>query len=339
MGFHRLVVPVYAGGLRGGDDYINNAVAGTPAPADGALGAGLYAGSYFFAQSDQVTGTALNRGLKALAANTDFLDNAIVQMALDYVAADTAQNVALANTAPAGDLLIGSAAKPVSFTGAPFSLALGTVATQLTALLGRLNDDERVRIIAVNATVDDGGFRDKTIVINAFNLTVTLPDPTVNKGREIRLVSTTMATAMHLAPDGAEKINGVAATFELPDGFACSVISNGVDWFVIQGERRRLHIEVQTYASAESAVPAQNEIFEVDTTGGVASIQLPPLNTDEHTGRRIYIKDIGGALSTNPLTILRDGTDTIEGVASNFVFEADYGSLTLWASTSGWWFL
>lgn len=88
MAFHRLTVPGYAGGLRPGEDYVNNAVAGTPAPADSALGAGTYAGSYFFGANDQVTGAALNRGLKALAQNTDNLDDRIVQMALDYAAAD-----------------------------------------------------------------------------------------------------------------------------------------------------------------------------------------------------------------------------------------------------------
>ena len=341
MGFHRLTTPVYAGGLRGGDDYINNAIAGTPAPADGALGAGLYAGSYFFAQSDQVTGTALNRGLKALAANTDFLDNAIVQMALDYVAADTAQNVALANTAPAGDLLIGSAAKPVSFTGAPFSLVLGTVSSQLTALLAKVNDDERIRVVTTNVTVDGAGFRDKTIIVDLGCTAITLPNPTTNKGRAIRIACDSDANdlSINLVRNAAEKINGVAASFFLPDGFAVTVVSDGTDWYVFQGERRNLHWEVQAYASAESAVPVDNEVFEVDTTGGVSSIALPPL-AHPHLGRRIYIKDIGGMLSTNPLTLLRNGgIGTIEGVAANFVYDADYGSLTLWASATGWWFL
>lgn len=77
MAFHRFSVPTYTGGLPGGYDYINNATSGTPAPADNALGAGTYSGSYFFGQSDQVTGAALNRAAKALAENTDHLDDLI----------------------------------------------------------------------------------------------------------------------------------------------------------------------------------------------------------------------------------------------------------------------
>jgi hypothetical protein len=358
VGFHRLTTPVYAGGLRVGDDYINNAGGGTPAPADTVLAGGTYVGSYFFADG-QVTTAAINRAHKALAANDDFLDDAIVQLDLDiaaaiaayiaadvvvtnaFIAADTVQNVALANTAPAGDLLIGSAAKPVSFTGAPFSLALGTVSSQLTALLAKVNDDERIRVVTTNVTVDGAGFRDKTIIVDLGCTAITLPNPTTNKGRAIRIACDSDANdlSINLVRNAAEKINGVAASFFLPDGFAVTVVSDGTDWYVFQGERRNLHWEVQAYASAESAVPVDNEVFEVDTTGGVSSIALPPL-AHPHLGRRIYIKDIGGMLSTNPLTLLRNGgIGTIEGVAANFVYDADYGSLTLWASATGWWFL
>lgn len=96
MAFHRLTVPGYAGGLRPGEDYINNAVSGVPAPADAALGAGTYSGSYLFAPGDQVTGAAINRGYKALAQNTDALDDRLVQMALDYAAADAVLTADLA---------------------------------------------------------------------------------------------------------------------------------------------------------------------------------------------------------------------------------------------------
>ena len=91
MGFHRLTVPGYPGGLRGGDDYINNAVSGTPAPASNVLAATTYIGSYFFATGEQVTGAAVNRGLKALAANCDFLDDAIVAQGTAVSAAVAAE--------------------------------------------------------------------------------------------------------------------------------------------------------------------------------------------------------------------------------------------------------
>lgn len=75
MTFHRLTVPTYFGGLPGGADYINNAISGTPAFANGALVAGPNSGSYFVGFAEDATSADVNRPAKALAENTDFLDD------------------------------------------------------------------------------------------------------------------------------------------------------------------------------------------------------------------------------------------------------------------------
>jgi len=75
MGFHRLTVPSYTGGLPGGYDYINNAVSGTPALADGPKVGGLNSGSYYVGLSDDSTSEATNRPHNALAENCDILDD------------------------------------------------------------------------------------------------------------------------------------------------------------------------------------------------------------------------------------------------------------------------
>lgn len=75
MAFHRLTVPAYFGGLPGGYDYVNNAVTGTPALADGARASGPNAGTYFVGFGEDARTLAANRGLKALAENTDYLDD------------------------------------------------------------------------------------------------------------------------------------------------------------------------------------------------------------------------------------------------------------------------
>lgn len=107
MTFHRLTVPSYSGGLRGGDDYINNAASGTPAPADTVLAAGLYAGSYFFAANTPVTGASINRGLRALANNTDLLDNRVTVNEINIAGFTTA----FQTYADAGDVATLVAAK------------------------------------------------------------------------------------------------------------------------------------------------------------------------------------------------------------------------------------
>jgi len=75
MGFHRRTVPTYFGGLPGTYDYINNAVSGTPAAADGAKGSGPNAGSYFVAFGEDATSSNTNRANDALAENCDLLDD------------------------------------------------------------------------------------------------------------------------------------------------------------------------------------------------------------------------------------------------------------------------
>jgi hypothetical protein len=75
MGFHRLAVPSYTGGLPGGYDYINNATSGTPALANGALASGPNSGSYFVGFGDDGSSANVNRPIHALAENCDYLDN------------------------------------------------------------------------------------------------------------------------------------------------------------------------------------------------------------------------------------------------------------------------
>jgi hypothetical protein len=144
--FHRLTVPSYAGGLRGGDDYLNNAVAGTPAPADTVLVAGLYAGSYFFVDG-QVTAAAVNRGLQALAANCDFLDDAIVDLALDF-AAFTADYIA-ADAVVTADYIAADVVVTNGYVAAVASEAATRAADDVT-LLGAISTEAGAR------STDDG---------------------------------------------------------------------------------------------------------------------------------------------------------------------------------------
>ena len=75
MPFHRLTVPSYFGGLPGGYDYVNNAIAGTPAFADAVKGSGPNVGTYFVAFGEDGTSSDANRPAKALSENTDHLDD------------------------------------------------------------------------------------------------------------------------------------------------------------------------------------------------------------------------------------------------------------------------
>lgn len=75
MGFHRFNPPSYFGGLPGGYNYLNNAVAGTPALVSGVLAGGPNVGSFFVGYEDDGTSANANRPHAALGENTDLLDD------------------------------------------------------------------------------------------------------------------------------------------------------------------------------------------------------------------------------------------------------------------------
>jgi hypothetical protein len=76
MPLHRLVTPTYIGGLPGTHDLIND---GTPddAAADGQKVGGSNEDTYFVAFGEDATSSNANRPHKALAQNTDFIDDVI----------------------------------------------------------------------------------------------------------------------------------------------------------------------------------------------------------------------------------------------------------------------
>ena len=73
----------------------------------------------------------------------------------------------------------------------------------------------------------------------------------------------------------------------------------------------------------------------VDPTSGVVSVHLPAASAS--AGRVIIVKSVGPS-GTNNITITRSGSDSIEGLAANYVMDADYQSVTLqcYNGASGW---
>lgn len=209
MAFHRLTVPVYSGGLRGGDDYINNAVSGTPAPADGALGAGTYIGSYFFGPGDQVTGAAINRGFKALAQNCDFLDDAVVALEIDVTQA-------LADAAAA-------------------SASAATTASNLAAHIAERSPSA----VQTSAFAVNGNHDFWRVDTTGGAVTATMPAASTLTGRTIvfKDVSATGAFATNgltVAPNGADKIEGINSSFPFEAaGGRLRLYSDGTDWWIV----------------------------------------------------------------------------------------------------------
>lgn len=139
-----------------------------------------------------------------------------------------------------GDSVVAAAAKAVSFAGAYASLAGANVMAQVTELLAFINQKYRVRTIAANVVADDAGYRDETVILNASNITYTLPAPASSAGREIFFADKTGTLAMAgtaqvtlVRNAVGDKIDGIAASYLLQTPYGrWSVRCDGTDWYV-----------------------------------------------------------------------------------------------------------
>lgn len=70
---------------------------------------------------------------------------------------------------------------------------------------------------------------------------------------------------------------------------------------------------------------ANYNYFEVDTTGGSRTLTLPAVSTVAK-GRSYWLKDVGNDAANHNITLIRNGTDTFDNVASNRVFDTNGGA-------------
>jgi hypothetical protein len=86
--------------------------------------------------------------------------------------------------------------------------------------------------------------------------------------------------------------------------------------------------------SGQYTVVSTDYYIGVNTTSVTGSISLPSVATTT-AGRTITIVDETGNASTNNIHISGSGTDKIDG-DSVFSIESDYGSITLFCTSTGW---
>lgn len=143
--FHRLVAPTYAGGLPVGYDYINDPVAngdsGVPAFVGVKKVGGPNDGTWLVAFGEDGTSENANRGLAALAENTDYID--------DILHKDLALTVRTNNATASGTVA------SVVITGEVYVGAFGTTNNQeqRNRLISVLDANDNEIIDAAGATV------------------------------------------------------------------------------------------------------------------------------------------------------------------------------------------
>lgn len=301
MGFHRLTVPVYAGGLRAGDDYINNATSGTPAAADNALGSGTNSGSYFFGANEQVTTAGVNRGFKALAQNCDFLDDALAAFSVKSFAAPG--RAEFTGDGATTDYLI---------SGSIYTGLAGTLST--TGINGYesfvvVTDANNNPLIGTNGqrcvvTATSGG----AVGYDAFTavgLTVTItPAPPSGAAFHVH----------YLKSDNFS--SGQAGLFSTLMKFRKGPVK-----------------EAYRSISTGTTLTATDE-FVFFTAGGFNFTLATPA---AFAGRTVHLIDATGILSqSSKVTIVRAGAENINNVAASYVLDVKYGRWELYCDGTNW---
>ena len=85
--------------------------------------------------------------------------------------------------------------------------------------------------------------------------------------------------------------------------------------------------------------PGYYNVYQVDTTSGPLTINLPLISSLDNNGKRIhYIVDSAGQLSNNNLIIGATGTNTIGGESSATIV-VDYSSIQIMSNTTNIWLI
>lgn len=76
-------------------------------------------------------------------------------------------------------------------------------------------------------------------------------------------------------------------------------------------------------------------IILMDSSGGAKNITLPAPTA----GRILIIKDSTGSFETNNVTLVRNGSEQIEGIAASKALQTAWGSYTITSDGTNWWFI
>lgn len=79
---------------------------------------------------------------------------------------------------------------------------------------------------------------------------------------------------------------------------------------------------------------ANNTIIYADTSGASFTLTLP--NPSGMSGKVIQIFDKTGSFGTNPLTVARNGSETIQGIAASLVLSANWGTYAFQTDGTNW---
>jgi len=134
---------------------------------------------------------------------------------------------------------------------------------------------------------------------------------------------------LSVAPFAGDTIDGSAAAVAVPPSGSITLLPDGIsDWSTINIQdplHQRLRV-VGPFIFPAGGSAAANDIVQVDVTGGVVPVLLPPV-AGSNRGIPIIVKKIAGGAAD--FTLTPAGADTIDGVGGVSTFPGALVSVTL----------
>jgi hypothetical protein len=135
-------------------------------------------------------------------------------------------------------------------------------------------------------------------------------------------------------PDGSRKTTGYSPLEAFPSQVFNWLLYSISLW--LQYIANFLANENRTLTATGSIVTDDNAktVFINSSAGAAMGLQLP--DPSENEGMKFTIKDVGGVLSTYPVSLLPFDTEAIEGYAGSYSLDADFGIWVVYCDGTNW---
>lgn len=166
-----------------------------------------------------------------------------------------------------------------------------------------------------------------SVALGGTNSTAALNNNRVMQSSSGAIVEAAAITASRALISDANGIPTHATTTSTEIGYVNGVTS------AIQTQLDAKQAKLRTIVSVSSNVTLTTNAIHLVSTAAARSLTLP----SPVSGTEIIIKDVTGSANVNNITVVRFGSETIEGVAASYTMDQTYQSLTFIADGTNWW--